>query len=276
MTGSDRLTWHRTTVQGRRAVYGTAGEGPALVFLHGWGLGSHAYKRGLSRLTALGLRVVAPALPGFGGTDDLPELSLEAYAAWVGDLLDAVDLTGPVTLVGHSFGGGVAIQTAHDLPGAVSRLVVVNSVGGSVWTADRGVLRRLSERPLWDWGLHLPRDVWPVRQATRVLPVIVEDALPNVLRNPRALWRVGRLAARADLVAELEELKRRGLPVVVLWGSADRLVPLACLSQLRAVLGDDQVHTVDGSHSWLLADPDGFAEVMTNVLELPAAVEDVA
>jgi pimeloyl-ACP methyl ester carboxylesterase len=263
------LRWCRTSVDGRPAVYGVAGSGPPLLFLHGWGLGQHAYKRGLSRLVARGVQVYAPAMPGFGGTPDLPDedFSMAGYARWVGAFLRAVEVEGPVVLVGHSFGGGVAIQTAHDLPELVSRLVVVNSIGGSAWTDRKGVLRSLAERPVWDWGLHLHADIWPVRQARRVVPVILEDALPNLVRNPLALWRVGRLAARADLVAELEELKRRGVPVVVLWGTEDAVLPAACLQSLQAALGVDVV-TVAGNHSWLLSDPDGFAELMTNVVGL--------
>jgi pimeloyl-ACP methyl ester carboxylesterase len=272
---ADHLRWERATVQGRPAVYGVAGSGPPLVFLHGWGLNHRTYKRALSRLVRLGVQVWAPALPGFGGTADLPEeeFSLVGYARWVAAFLEAVGIDGPVTLVGHSFGGGVAIRTAHDAPAAVNRLVVVNSIGGSAWTDDKGVLRTMAERPIWDWGLHLQADIWPVRQARRVLPVIARDAVPNLLRNPSALWRVGRLAARANLEPELEELKRRGLPVVVLWGSGDRVVPEACLASLRGALGDPEVVTVPGNHSWLLADPDGFAEVMTNVLGVLPAVD---
>ena len=50
---------------------------------------------------------------------------------------------------------------------------------------------------MWDWGLHFPSDVWPVRQATRVLPVLAEDLLPNLVRNPRAIVKVANLARRA-------------------------------------------------------------------------------
>ena len=85
-------------------------------------------------------------------------------------------------------------------------LVLVNSVGGSSWRSGR-TLRSIAERPLWDWGLHFPGDVWPIRQATRVLPVIVEDLLPNLVRNPRAIVKVANLARRADLRSELEALR---------------------------------------------------------------------
>ena len=125
----------------------------------------------------------------------------------------------------------------------------------------------MAQRPLWDWGIHFPQDLLPVRQFTRVLPVVLEDALPNVLRNPRAMWKVANLARRADLTEELEELKRRKLPVVVLWGEGDRIIPKASFDALCAAIGSDG-EVVTGNHSWLLADPDAFGEVMTNVVEV--------
>jgi pimeloyl-ACP methyl ester carboxylesterase len=85
------------------------------------------------------------------------------------------------------------------------------------------------------------------------------------MRNPRALWKVGNLARQANLTAELEELKRRKLPVVVLWGDKDSIVPRASFDALCAAIGSEG-EVVGGSHSWLLADPDAFGEVMTNVI----------
>ena len=89
----DHLVWKRTEVDGRSAHYGEAGEGLPVLFLHGWGLGQHAYKRALKRLVALGCRVLAPAQPGFGGTPDLPsaDFSMPGYARWVGEFLQALD-----------------------------------------------------------------------------------------------------------------------------------------------------------------------------------------
>ena len=264
------LSWEHTVVDGRAAVYGTAGDGPPVVFLHGWGLSHRTYRKALTALAAQGFQVWAPALPGFGGTAELPheEFSLAGYARWVVAFLDEVGIDEPVTVVGHSFGGGVAIRTAHDAPDRVCRLVCVNSIGGSAWTEDRGVIRSMAQRPLWDWGLHLHADLWPWRQATRVLPVVLADAIPNLLHNPGALWKVGHLARTADLTAELEVLKQRRLPVVVLWGKEDHVLPAACLASLRKALGDPEVITVKGNHSWLLSDPRAFSEVMTNIVGL--------
>jgi len=267
---ADWLTWKRTEVGGRTAVYGEAGEGTPVVFLHGWGLDHKAYKRALSRMVGDGVHVVAPALPGFGGSDALPHKAngLEDFVRWVAAFLDEVGVTGPALLMGHSFGGGVAIRFAHDYPDRTRALVLVNSIGGSAWTHSGSTIRSMAQRPLWDWGIHLPADILPIRQARRVLPVIVAEALPNMIRDPRAFWDAAGVARRADLTAELDELRRRGLPVVVLWGRNDQLVTKDSFEAMCTALGDPHVVTVEGTHSWLIADPDAFGEVMTNVLDV--------
>src|SRR5438270_297922 len=223
---TDHLVWERTDVDGRSAFYGVAGDGRPLLFLHGWGLGQHAYKRPLNRLVRLGFRVYAPALPGVRGPPDLPgdAFSLEGYASWAAGFLDSVGVSEPALVLGHSFGGGVAIQLAHDFAEHVDSLILINSIGGSTWHTAGSKLRSVAERPIWDWGIHFPSDLLPFPQVTRVLPVILEDAVPNMVRRPRTMWKVATLVRQADLTEELEHLKMRGVPVVVLWGDQDRIV----------------------------------------------------
>jgi pimeloyl-ACP methyl ester carboxylesterase len=272
----DHLVWKRTTVDGRPALYGVAGAGTPVLFIHGWALGQHSYKRALKRLVHLGCRVYAPALPGFGGTPDLPssQFSFAGYGDWIASFLEAVGVAEPVFVIGHSFGGGVSIKFAHSRPDLVRFLVLVNSVGGSAWQEGKSGIKSMAERPLWDWGLHFPRDILPVSQVTRVLPVILEDALPNLMRNPRALLKVANLARTADLTPELEDLKDRKMPVLVLWGAADRIIPRASFDALCRSIGSPG-EVVEGSHSWLLADPDSFGEVMTNVLDVARLAQTI-
>lgn len=277
---AERFAWQHTTVGGRSAHYGVGGRGPVTVlFLHGWGLTNRTYERALAELIAHGLRVYAPALPGFGGTAELPaeQRSLSGYARWVGEFAASVGIDGPVTVVGHSFGGGVAIRTAYDLPELVSRLILVNSIGGSAWSNGRGVLKAIGQRPLWDWGLHLQADLLPTRQMATVLPVILRDAVPNLLRGPGAIWRVANLARTADLTPELAELNVRKMPVVIVWSQRDNVIPEATLMSLRAGLDDHRLVTVPGGHGWLLTDPHRFGEVITNILAVAeiAAAEDL-
>jgi pimeloyl-ACP methyl ester carboxylesterase len=271
------LSWKTIEVDGAPAAYGEAGHGPPVVFLHGWGLDHKAYKRALARLVAAGTRVVAPALPGFGGTASLADdrCSIEEFADWVIRFLDALGVHEPVVAMGHSFGGGVAIRLAHDHPERVKALVLINSIGASAWTTRGVTLRSMAQRPLWDWGLHFPADLWPLRQARRVLPVIVAEALPNLARDPRSFVRVAALARRADLTSELDELKRRRLPVVVLWGARDRLITREAFDEMCQVLGGPRAHTVAGTHGWLISDPDAFGELMTNIVGLGFDTDEV-
>ena len=250
------LEWARTTVSGRPACYGVAGTGRPVVFLHGWALGQHAYKRALKRIVNLGYRVYAPALPGFGGTADLPpeSVSFAGYAEWLHDWLAALSVDQPVSLVGHSFGGGVAIELAHDHPERVSSLVLVDAVGHP------------TGRRMWEWGVRVPIDLLPMTWPPRVLPAILEDALPNVVRNPLALWRVARLVRSCDLSSELAAIRRRRLPVTAIWGEGDRVVSRASFEGLCASLGSPG-EVVAGNHCWPLADPDAFAETVAAAFE---------
>jgi pimeloyl-ACP methyl ester carboxylesterase len=263
------LSFRRTQVMGRPASYVDAGAGRAVVFLHGWGVGHRAYRDSVRQLAGTGLRVLAPALPGFSGTAPLPraESTLRGYAAWVIAFLETLEVKGSVLLVGHSFGGGVATMTAIEAPDRVRGLVLVNSIGGAAVTAD-GELVGPTARRLWDWGVHFAKDVRVPSQFFRVLPVVATDVVPNLVQAPRAFLRSAGVAWRADLTAELATLARRRLPVLVVWGRRDRLISDESFRTLCDAIGDPAPITVPGGHNWLLADPARFGEVMTNVVSV--------
>lgn len=266
------LHWHRTLVDGRPAVYGEAGEGPPVVFFHGWGLGHHAYKRPLARLALRGCRVLAPAMPGFGGTAALRNRTpdIHEFGVWANSFMEAVGVDEPAIVMGHSFGGGVSITLAHDFPERVKQLVLVNAVGGAVW--GRSGNYELSDRMLWQWAYEFAKELWPPQRGFRTFWSVREDLVTNMMRNPMAMVTAGMLAARADLRDELTELRARKLPVVVMSGADDGVIPLSAFDAMCSALGiEGQV--LRGNHSWLLTDPDAFDEVMANVVELQQRME---
>ncbi|HEX4863040.1 MAG TPA: alpha/beta fold hydrolase [Acidimicrobiales bacterium] len=264
---TDHLVWEQTVVNGRRVKYGVAGEGLPVLFLHGWGLGSHSYKRALKRLVRQGCRVYAPALPGFGGTSKLPGRGdLGGYAAWADGFLDAVGVDEPVLAVGHSFGGAVATKLAHDFPTRVGYLVLINAVGGGTWRLAGGKVRSMAERPLWDWAVNFPRDILFNRSAVRTISAILEDAVPNFVGNPLGVWQVADVARRADLTADLQDLAERRLPVLALWGEGDLIIPRASFEAICEAVGCAG-EVVPGRHSWLLANPDTFGQVMAKSVD---------
>ena len=266
-TRPGELEWKNVSVDGRRAAYAVGGEGVPVVLLHGWALGHHAYKRSLKRLIQRGCRVYAPALPGFSGTADLPgrRRSLEGYGDWARRFMEAVAIEEPAMVIGHSFGGGVAIKLAHDFPEHVRYLVLLNSVGSPGTTGPR--------RAPWQWWWSFTREFTPPERGAQLMWATSEDFVPNLLRNPRALWEVGQLARSADLTAELQALAERDMPVLVLWGDDDRVIPLTSFDTLCSAIGVEGT-VLSGNHCWMLADVDAFDEVMANVVEVarPARV----
>lgn len=264
----DHLEWHSVTVGGRRVNYGVAGAGPPVVFLHGWALGRRSYKRALKRLVQQGCRVYAPALPGFGGSSDLPGArpDMADHAAWLAGFCDAAGVAAPAVVAGHSLGGAVAARFAHDHPERVAHLVLINAVGAAVWRDGAGAVRYLAERPLWGWVADFSVDIVTSDGLGPTVRAIVEDAVPNLVRNPLGMWRAAGLARRADLRVELERLRGDGVPVTAVSSEGDLIIPPASFAALCATLGVDG-RVVPGRHSWLLGRPDTFATVMAEVVE---------
>ena len=275
MGGSDDGgSWRRVDAGGVSTHYAVAGQGRPALFLHGWGLGHRTYSRPLAALTQRGCRVFAPSLPGFGGTRPLPagRRTLAGYGRWAASFLDAVGVHEPVIVIGHSFGGGVGVTYAHQSPEAVRYLVLVNSVGGGRTQHAAGRPGYLGGRPVWSWAIQLGRELLPPDKGVRLVVDMWSDLAANLRRNPCGLVEVGRLAAGADLLKELEDLREKGVPVLALRGHSDRVVPLSAFEAMCTAIGAPG-QIVTGNHSFLLADPGAFDEVMANLLSVggPAA-----
>ena len=254
-------TWNDVLVDGAVVRVMEAGDPLAapLLFLHGWGLSPACYADGVSRLTAAGVRVIAPCLPGFGGSDPLPlhRAGLADYAHRIARMLEVLGEDGPVFVAAHSFGGGIALELATQRPDLVRSLTLVNSVGGGVpadWPARlAGALGELT-----------PASV--ARSATSVLRAF----LPNLLRAPVTLACSARLALTASLADQARSLVVGGVPVLFVWADDDRLIAPGSLAGVVAQLPAQVVH---GRHGWLLTEPAAFAELVRNALVVHAMLE---
>src|ERR1700710_735303 len=132
------------TIHGYRRAYRVAGSGPAILLIHGIGDNSTTWS---TVQTKLGERVtaIAPALLGPGKSDKpRADYSVAAYANGMRDLLSVLDID-KVTVVGHSLGGGVAMQFAYQFPQLVDRLILVGAGGV---TKDVNIALRIASLPL--------------------------------------------------------------------------------------------------------------------------------
>src|SRR2546421_10126479 len=115
-------------LHGRRISYLPAGEGPVLLLVHGIASDSQTWRAALP-LLARRATVIAPDLPGHGTSAKTPgDYSLGSLASSLRDLLIKLGHE-RATLVGHSLGGGVAMQFAYMFPERTERLVLVSSGG---------------------------------------------------------------------------------------------------------------------------------------------------
>ncbi|NRI65198.1 alpha/beta hydrolase [Rhodococcus sp. MS16] len=78
--------WDTAVVDSRSVDFAAGGDGELVVFLHGWGLSPRAYRSSLASLVNRGFRVIAPTLPGLGGSAELEpsDRTFDGYAKWVG------------------------------------------------------------------------------------------------------------------------------------------------------------------------------------------------
>ncbi|NJD09084.1 MAG: alpha/beta hydrolase [Gemmatimonadetes bacterium] len=210
-----------------------AGAGPPLLLLHGGGGGGANWYR-LFPLLGPSFRLVAPDLPGFGLSPDIPPrppLGPQA-AHLLAAVLDALGLA-RVSVLGTSFGGLAALRLAQHFPQRVERLVLLDSAGlarGIPWTV------RVGTRPLL-----APLTMRPAERGSRWLLRRLLTSTPLAPDHERALvgWlaAVGRAHSRRPLqlfagwrgqreVLTGSELRALALPVLVLWGEHDRFFRL--------------------------------------------------
>ena len=100
-----------------RVTYQEAGEGPAVVFLHGIGAGASTFALQLEAFAAAGYRAIAWDMPGYGGSSPLPLVSIDALTATLGAFLAGLGLDRPV-IVGHSLGGMLLLRLLSVAPHA--------------------------------------------------------------------------------------------------------------------------------------------------------------
>ena len=262
----ERPSWRTVDVDGTALRVMTAGTGDPLLFLHGWGLSPRCYADGITRLTAAGLQVIAPCLPGFGGSDGpaLRSVDIDTYGSLLGRLLDVLGVEHPAFVVGHSFGGGVAIALATQRPERVRSLTLLNSVGGAP-----GSRSGLVDASWLRWMLGTLSELSP-RDLARSAPGMLRELVPNLVRKPLTAALTARLALTVDLSGAAADLVAAGVPVLFFWGDDDKLILPGALADVQGALPNEVVR---GRHGWLLSKPEEFAALVRDALVVHAMLE---
>jgi pimeloyl-ACP methyl ester carboxylesterase len=269
------------TLHGRPVSYAEAGAGPVLLLIHGMAGNFENWEAVIEPL-ARHHTVIAPDLPGHGlSAPGAGDYSIGALAAGLRDLLIALDHD-RATLVGHSLGGGIAMQLSYQFPEVTERLVLVSSGGlgpevspvlraaalpgadafiaataGAAGSAGAAVGRGLAAV-----GLRPNADITEVARGYASLTD--PDRRAAFLAALRSVIGTGgqRVDARDRLyLAE-------GMPVLIVWGARDRIIPVHHGEQAHEVIPGSRLEIFDGvGHLPQLEAPGRFIAVLERFLE---------
>lgn len=273
------------TIGGVKLRYRVTGGGEPLLLVHGIGRSLEDWDEQHDRL-AERHTVYSLDLPGFGYSERMPgTAALESLAGVLPAFLDAVGVTGPIPVVGNSLGGAVAMTFAANQPERVSALVLANSAGFGAEVTR--ALRLLAIRPV---GAVLMRP--DIKNSSRTVRALFSDkafvtrdrvhhaySLSRRDAHRRTLLEVSRGLGtfrgvrpewRAALLTGVEEL---GIPVLVVWGDEDRILPAHHLQTAVGALPHAESHLFERTgHMPQIERADEFAALVEDFVARSTAV----
>jgi pimeloyl-ACP methyl ester carboxylesterase len=226
------------TVAGLRVHYDVLGpaSGPPVILVHGLGGRAEEWLDLAHYLVKAGYRVYLPDLPGYGRSQKPTSFSYSVpdEAAIVVGFLDAVDLK-QVDLGGISMGGWIVQLIASEHPERVRRLMLFDSAG-------------IHEQPSWDTRLFTPSTPAEVSQLNALLyphpfPVpgfVARDIVRLTDQNGWVIRRaVASMLAGRDVSDDL--LPQLKMPVLIVWGAEDRIMPLHQGEKMHSLVPQSQL-----------------------------------
>jgi len=271
----------RVSIHGREIAFRSEGEGPAILLIHGMAGSSETWEPAIERLRGVAT-VIAPDLPGHGGSaKPRGDYSLGALANSLRDLLVVLGHD-RATIVGHSLGGGVAMQFAYQFPDRCERLVLVSA--GGLGREVHGLLRALSA-PGAEYVLALATAPALLRTGAAVtgwlnkIGLRTAPALAEVMRSYSALGDAETRVAFFDTLRAVIDLGGQRVsatdrlylasevPTLIVWGDHDPFIPVEHGRTAAGAIAGSHLEIFDGSgHFPHRDDPDRFAELLEDFI----------
>jgi len=270
------------TVHGKRLTYRIGGKGPLVLLIHGMAGSATTWKQVMPALSER-FTVLAPDLLGHGDSDKAKgDYSLGAMASTLRDLIVGLGYK-RATVVGQSYGGGIALQFAYQYPERCERLVLVNA-GGLGKEVNR-VLRMLTLPG--SEALLLVACAPPVRRIVELIGGFMfrkklENAtvIPELWRSYASLGDVeGRRAFLRTLRAVIDPRGQSvsahdklylaaGMPTLIVWGEDDPIIPVEHAYAAHKVIAGSWLEIIEGvGHYPHCEAPERFVTALTEFIE---------
>lgn len=260
--------------------YFKAGSGPALLLIHGMAGSAATWKHVLPRL-ARDYTVIAPDLLGHGKSDKpRTDYSLGAFAAGLRDLLVALGIE-RATVVGHSLGGGIAMQMAYQHPERVERLVLVGS--GGLGQEVSPVLRLLT-LPGAEYLMPLIFTSYSREIGNRISMMLRRRGLraPAAEESWRAYVSLTEAENRSAFVKTLRSVidlsgqsvsahdrlyLSQHMPTLIVWGQRDQIIPVSHAHVAHEAMPGSRLEIFEESGHFVHSEePDRFIRVLRDFL----------
>jgi pimeloyl-ACP methyl ester carboxylesterase len=269
-----------TDLHGRTVSYLGGGEGPVLLLIHGMAGTSDNWRDVLEPL-AQRHSVIAPDLPGHGvSAGGRGDYSLGSLATGLRDLLLTLGHE-RATLVGHSLGGGIAMQFAYQFPEMVERLVLVSSGGLG---PEVSPILRAAALPGADLFISATANVGQAVGGAigRGLSTLGLRPGPDVAEVARGYASLAEPRRRKAFLATLRSVVgtegqrvsaadrlylAESIPVLIVWGARDPIIPVRHGEDTHRTLPGSQLEVFDGAgHMLQLEQPGRFVTVLERFL----------
>ncbi|MCM1164078.1 MAG: alpha/beta hydrolase [Muribaculaceae bacterium] len=250
------------TLRGVKLHYTDSGDGNrTLVLMHGWGC-DHTTLASIERTAlASGWRVINVDFPGFGASQEPPEVwGVEEYTLVIEDLISALKIDSP-SLLGHSFGGRVGILYASRHP-EVDKLILVDAAGIKPRRTFSYYRKVYSFKALkWLMYLALGRKEAEQRLDARRAKAGSSDYAQASPMMRRILSKV----VNEDLSDRLPLIKA---PTLLIWGERDTATPIADARKMESLIPDAGLVAFDNcGHYSFLDNPTGFKAVLESFIK---------
>lgn len=262
------MALERIDSNGLSIAYRKIGAGPSVVLLHGGVSDSRVWTRHMAELST-DFTVAAWDAPGCGQSADPPDgFRLPDYADCLAGLMTALDLGKP-HVVGHSFGGGLAIQLHQRHPALPRSLTLVGAYAGWKGSLEPAEVRRRLD------GIMAALESDPDDLAAGMMSTLLSDSAPSELRaevesmisgfHPAGAKTMAVAFAEADLRSALSQID---VPTLVIHGEADVRAPMNVATSLRdAIPGAEMVVIPEVGHESYLQAPKIFIRHLRRFFE---------